>query len=391
MAWNQPGGGKKDPWSGGGGGGGQQQPPDLDEVFRKLQRRLSGIFGGGGGRGGAGGSGSGAGPIIGLGIVVLVLWLIYDSVSIIQEGERGVVLRFGSYDRTLTAGLQLHLPRPIEEVSTVDVEAVRSWEDEAQMLTKDENIVYTRLAIQYNIKNAQHFLFQVVGPEETLRQATESALREVIGRHNMDFVLREGRAEVQLQTQELLQQILDGYEAGLLITSINLQDVRPPQEVKDAFDDAIKAREDEQTFINEAEAYANSQIPQARGNAARELEQAKGHKESVIARAQGQADRFSLLAQQYARAPEVTRRRLYLETIETVMQDTNKVLVDVEGGGNNVFYLPLDQLRQRHRNSAGSSSASGESNSASTGQSSSGGSDNDYSRRDANRRRGEGR
>ncbi len=360
MAWNEPGGPKdKDPW---GGQGGEQGPPDLDEVVRKLQDKLGGLFGGR--RGGASGSSSAGGgkkPFAGIGallVLALVVWAV-TGFYIIDEGNRGVVLRFGEYQTTTDAGLHWHIPYPIETVEVVNVEAIRNVEigyrsggggqglrkvpKEALMLTQDENIIDIQLAVQYKIKNAKDYLFNLRDPDMTLHQATESAIREVIGKSTMDFVLTEGRSEVVARTEQLTQEILDRYKSGLLITSVNMQDAQPPEEVQDAFNDAIKAREDEQRLKNEAEAYANEILPKARGEAARMLEEASAYKAQVVARAEGEASRFLQLLEEYQKAPEVTRERLYLTTLEEILEKATKVMLDVEGG-NNLLFLPLDRL-----------------------------------------------
>ncbi len=360
MAWNEPGGPKdKDPW---GGQGGEQGPPDLDEVVRKLQDKLGGIFGGR--RGGAqGGGGAGKGPMTGIGALVglaVVIWGL-TGFYIIDEGNRGVVLRFGKYQTTTQAGLHWHIPYPVESVEVVNVEGIRNVEigyrsggggqsvkkvpREALMLTQDENIIDIQLAVQYKIKNAKDYLFNLRDPDLTLHEATESAIREVIGKSTMDFVLTEGRSEIVARTEELTQKILDRYKSGLLITSVNMQDAQPPEEVQDAFNDAIKAREDEQRLKNEAEAYSNDVLPKARGKAARMLEEASAYKGKVVAQAEGEASRFTQLLAEYKKAPDVTRQRLYLDTLEEVLNKSSKVLLDVENG-NNLLFLPLDRLMQ---------------------------------------------
>ncbi len=363
MAWNEPGGPKdKDPW---GGQGGEQGPPDLDEVVRKLQDKLSGLFGGGKRGGGSeqGGGGSGKGPMFGLGVLValaVVLWGV-TGFYIIDEGNRGVVLRFGKYQTTTQAGLHWHIPYPVESVEVVNVEAIRNVEigyrsggggqnvkkvpREALMLTQDENIIDIQVAVQYKIKDAKDYLFNLRDPDLTLHEASESAIREVIGKSSMDFVLTEGRSEIVARTQQLTQEILDRYQSGLLITSVNMQDAQPPEEVQDAFNDAIKAREDEQRLKNEAEAYANDVLPKARGKAARMLEEASAYKSKVVSKAEGEASRFTQLLTEYSKAPGVTRERLYLDAIEEVLQKSSKVMLDVKGG-NNLLYLPLDRLMQ---------------------------------------------
>ncbi len=334
MAWNEPGNGK-DPWKSGG-----DQPPDLDEVFRKIQDRLGGLFGGKRSRSPKGKGGSGLSLLV---LLLVVVWLVIDSFYIIDQPERGVVLRFGKHVKTMQPGPNFALPRPFDYVYRVDVNQIRSEVTEASMLTRDENIVGVNLAVQFRVKSAEDFLFKVQDPEETMRQTSESAMRQVIGDNPMDFVLLEGRAEIAVQIRQILQDILDGYQTGLELTAVNLQDVRPPREVKDAFDDAIKAREDKERSKNEAEAYANSVVPEARGQAARIVQEAEAYKASMIARAEGESQRFNLLLAEYVKAPEVTRQRLYLEAMESVLGNASKVLVNVEGG-NNVMYLPLDEL-----------------------------------------------
>jgi len=371
MAWNEPGGSKdNDPW-GSNNRKDDQGPPDLDEVVRKLQDKLNGLFGGkkrGGGD--DGGSVGGPRPISGgsagiLGVVGLVVagWLLYDSAHIIQPAEQGVVMRFGKYVDTLQPGLSFRWPRPVEQVLLVDVAQNRdvligyrsggsrtsvktaSVPNEALMLTRDENIVDVKFAIQYNIKSASDYLFRVRDPDLTLREAAESAIREVVGRSDMDFVLKEGRSDIVADVKTLIQDILDRYETGLMVISVNMQDAQPPEQVQHAFDDAVKAREDQQRVINEAEAYSNDILPKARGAAARQIEEASAYKEQVVAQSEGEAARFERILTEYQKAPEVTRERLYLETMEKVLGQSTKVMVDVEGG-NNLLYLPLDRMMQ---------------------------------------------
>lgn len=355
MSWNEPGGGKKDPWSG--RGGEDKGPPDLDEAIRALQEKIGGIFGGGGGRGGntPGGSMKGFAFLV---VGALVLWGL-SGFYIVDEGNHGVVTRFGKYTETTQAGLNWHIPVPIESVELVNVRRQRFIEvgyrsggaqqtlgsvpKEALMLTKDENIVDVRLAVQYQVKDAKDFLFNVVNPEVTLKQVTEAAQRGVVGSSKMDFVLTEGRTEIVAQIKQEIQDFMDLYESGVQITSVNLQDAQPPEPVQGAFEDAIKAREDQQRLINEAEAYSNDVIPKARGAAARKLQEAEGYKQQVIARAEGETSRFLALLGEYKKAPEVTRNRLYIESMQSVLTHSNTVLLDVKGG-NNLMYLPLDKL-----------------------------------------------
>lgn len=343
MAWNEPGGSGKDPWR---GRNGEQGPPDLDEIVRKMQDKLGGLFGG---RKGGDGRSSRSNPY-GLGLIILIALIVWalSGLYIIDPYEQGVVLRFGKYAQTTGPGPHWHIPYPIEGVQKVDVDQIRTVGHKAVMLSQDENIVDVELAIQYRVKDARGYLFNVRDPDLTLRQVGESAIRETIGKSTMDFALTEGRAEVVADTREVMQQALDQYETGLEITTVNLVDAQPPDEVQPAFEDAIRAREDEQRLKNEAEAYANEIIPRARGDAARQIEEANAYRESVIARAEGESSRFLQILAEYAKAPEVTRRRLYIETMEEVLSDANKVMVDVKGS-NNVLYLPLDRMVQRQQ------------------------------------------
>ena len=361
MAWNQPdGNGDRDPW---GNRGRQQGPPDLDEILRKLQSRWGRVFGRrplGGGRSGGGGSGRGfgRGGAVGAGLVVVVLvaawWL--AGIWIIQEPEKGVVLRFGEYHRTMDPGFNW-APYFIDSVNTVNVDRVRNAEigfrnqgtsvaavpREALMLTEDENIVDLQFAVQYRVKDPAQFLFENSEPEIALRQATESAVREIVGRSKMDFVLTEGRGAVAAETQALIQDILDRYRTGLHVMSVNMQNAQPPTQVQDAFLDAIKAREDQERIINEAKAYQADVVPKARGEANAILAQAQAYQQRVEAIALGDASRFEQVLKAYRVAPEVTRDRLYLEAVESVLANTSKVLVDIPEG-NNLMYLPLDQI-----------------------------------------------
>lgn len=335
MPWKEPGKGGKDPWKQG------DQPPELDEVFQNVQNKVRNLFGGGGGGQKSGGSG-GSGGAFSIVLVLLVLWAVWDSIHIIDEAERGVVLRFGEYTRTLDPGFNLALPRPVEDVVKVNISNVRSAEDRGQMLTEDENLVEFDYKVQYRIIDAQQFLFQVRDPELTLLQAAESALRESVGTNRLDAIL-EGttREQVRIETQRVLQETLDSYEAGIRITEFNLAEVSVPAQVREAYSDVIRAREDAQRFIEEARVHANSVIPEARGRAARILEEAQGYRDSTIALAEGEADRFRLQVEEYRQAPEVTRKRMYLQAMEGVLADSNKVFLDVDSSGN-VLYLPLD-------------------------------------------------
>lgn len=339
MPWKEPGKGDKDPWNSG------QQPPDLDEVFQNVNRRLKRIFGGGGKRGGGDGTQSGGSSgMISILIVVAVLWAAYDAVHIVDEAEQGVVLRFGEYNRTLGAGINFTLPRPFETMHKVNVSEVREISDRAQMLTQDENLIEFEYRVQYRVSESQSYLFNVRDQALTVQQAAESALRESVGTNRLDGLL-EGtqRQQVRIETRRVLQETLDRYQIGVLITEVNFEDVNVPMQVREAYSDVIRAREDRERFIEEARVHANSVIPDARGRAARVVEEARGYRESIIALAEGEAARFSSVLEEYLLAPEVTRKRLYMETLENVYARSNKVLIDTQQSGN-VLYLPLDQL-----------------------------------------------
>ena len=344
MPWNSPGGNKdKDPW---GQNSGNQGPPDLDDVFRNLTKKFGGIFGSGSS---SGPRGTGSSFLLIVIIAVIAIWGIYDRFGfyIVNQAERGVELRFGEYKRTTTAGLNWHLPFPIETVEIVNVDEVREVSNKTSMLTQDENIVEVSLEAQYKINNAEDYVFNLRNPDITVKDAMESAVREIVGKSTIDFVLFEGREQISSITRELLQGIMDDYRSGIYIQKVNLEKSLPPDQVKAAFSDAIKSREDYDRYIKEAEAYANSILPQARGEAARLLQEANAYRDRVIANSEGEAKRFLKLLTEYEKAPDVTRERLYLEAVESVYANSNKVLMDVEGG-NNLLYLPLDQIiRQR--------------------------------------------
>ena len=342
MSWNEPPDNKgQDPWGNRGRGEG---PPDLDDIVRKMQEGIGGLFGGRPSRQKKGRKGFPFSWLIV--VIVLVLLLLVDITYLIDQQERGVVLRFGKYERTLQPGLNFVFPSLIDRVFTLNVGQVRSITHKASMLTQDENIVDVEVAVQWRISDPADFIFNVRDPALTLRQVAESAVRAIIGQSELDYVLTEGRSEIAQQQQELMQKILmEDYRAGILVVTVEMQPAKPPDAVKAAFDDAIKAREDEQRLVNEAEAYRNDILPRARGAAARVREEANAYKASVIARSEGDASRFEQLLTEYERAPEITRKRLYLESIESVMSGTNKVLMDAEGG-NSLMYLPLDKLMQ---------------------------------------------
>jgi membrane protease subunit HflK len=338
MPWKEPGKGNKDPWNSG------EQPPDLEEVFRTVNNRLKAIFGGGsGGRRTEPGTG-GAGGAFSILMIAVLLWAGWDSIHILDQAERGVVLRFGKYNRILEPGLNLTFPRPIESMTTVNIGDVRSVENRGQMLTGDENIVELNYTIQFRVLDPQMFLFQVRDPEATLQSAAESALRESVGNNRLEAVLSgAGREKVSRDTERGLQETLDLYGTGIQVTEFNLRDVNVPTQVREAFSDVNKSREDRQRFIEEARVHANSVVPEARGAAARIIQEAEGYKASTIAKATGEAERFNLLRKQYALAPEVTRKRLYLQAMENVLGRSSKVLIDTKSSGN-VLYLPLNEM-----------------------------------------------
>ncbi|WP_019604264.1 FtsH protease activity modulator HflK [Teredinibacter turnerae] len=343
MAWNEP-GGNKDPW-GGGNRGNNDGPPDLDEALKNLQKTLGGLFGGkkAGNTGGSSGGTSGFGwTLVALALIALLLIYGFMGAGIVNEQERAVVLRLGVYNQTLEPGFRWNPPL-IDKVYPVNVTKVRQWSTSEQMLTKDLNIVDIKLSVQYIINDAQEFVLRVRDPESSLKQATNSALRHVAGSTLMHDILTEGRERVAYEIQDRLQAYLNAYQTGISVEKVNIEDSNPPREVQDAFDDVIKAREDEERYKNQAQTYANGILPEARGAAQRVIEEATAYKEQVIAKAEGEAKRFEYLLNEYKKSPEVTRQRLYLDAVEDVMSNASKVLVDVEGG-NNMLYLPLDKI-----------------------------------------------
>jgi membrane protease subunit HflK len=343
MAWNEPGGGK-DPW---GGNRNDQGPPDIDEALKKLKEKLS-FFGGGGGKGS--GSSSSGGPnlkgLIPAGLLGLaIIWGLLGFYQV-DETENVVVLRLGEYSETIDqSGLKWY-PRMIDKIYPVSVTEERQYSTRGLMLTQDENIVEVALSVQYNISSAKDFVLSIKGPEITLQQATDSALRHVVGSTGLDGVISSERLKVADGTTEKLQDLLDLYSSGINIVKINIEDARPPNEVRAAYDDVIEAREDLERLVNEAQAYSNGIIPEARGEAQRLREEAQGYMSQVVSKSSGEANRFTSLFREYEKAPEVTRERLYIDAIEQVMTDSTKVLVDTDGG-NNMLYLPLDKLVQQ--------------------------------------------
>lgn len=357
MAWNEPGGNgnkPKDPWGNnnkGNGGGGGSQPPDLDEVIRKLTDKLNGLFGGkkSGGNNNNGGDGSITGFLVVAAIIVAVL-LGMNSVYILDTQERGVVLRTGKFDRIEGEGLNWKLP-VIEDVIIVNATRVRETEIRESMLTEDENIVDVKLNVQYRVTDPVSYALRVEDPELTLRDAAESALRHEVGSTEMDPILTTGRVVLAEAVKQRLQFYMDEYNTGITLQNVNIKDATPPAAVKEAFDDVQRAKQDKERTINDAEAYANSVVPEARGRAQRQLEEARAYRERVVARAEGEADRFTKLLSEYNKAPAVTRERLYIDAVTQVYNKSSKVLVDVEGG-NNMMYLPLDKLTQQVQGAA---------------------------------------
>ncbi|MEZ8088092.1 FtsH protease activity modulator HflK [Vibrio sp. 1S139] len=364
MAWNEPGnnnngdnnGRDNDPWGNKNNRGGRDQgPPDLDEVFNKLSQKLGGKFGKKGGNGN--GPSIGGGGAIGFGVIAVIaiaIWF-FAGFYTVGEAERAVVLRLGQFDRIEEPGLNWH-PRFIDEISDeqlVNVQAIRSLRAAGTMLTKDENVVTVEMGVQYRVSDPYKYLYRVTNADDSLRQATDSALRAVIGDSLMDSILTSGRQQIRQSTQETLNRIIDSYDMGILIVDVNFQSARPPEQVKDAFDDAIAAREDEERFEREAEAYRNDILPKATGRAERLKKEAVGYSERTVNGALGQVAQFEKLLPEYQAAPEVTRNRMYLDTMEKVYSSTSKVLIDSESSGN-LLYLPIDKLGAQGGSQSGS-------------------------------------
>jgi membrane protease subunit HflK len=343
-------------------------PPDLDELWRDFNRKLSGLFGGkGGARGNGGGDGGGnnfqpdmksAGIGVGLiGGVVALIWL-GSGFFIVQEGQQSVVMTFGRYSHTVDAGFQWRMPYPFQSHETVPVTQLRSKEvgrnvvvpatglRDSSMLTQDENIVDIRFTVQYRLKDARAFLFENKDPEEAVVLAAESAVREIVGRGNMDSVLYEQRDAIASDLVKSIQAQLDRLKAGIVISNVNVQNVQAPEQVQAAFDDAFKAGADRERAKNEGQAYANDVIPKAQGTAARLREEAEGYKARVIAQAEGDAQRFNRVLAEYQKAPQVTRDRMYIDTMQQVYSNVSKVLVDTRNNSN-LLFLPLDKLMQQ--------------------------------------------
>ncbi len=346
MAWNEPGnnGNDKDPWNN--KGGRDQGPPDLDEVFRKYGDRFGGLFGGK--KGSSNGGLSGPALVFVL-IIAITVWAISGFYTV-KEAERGVVLRFGQFHEVAMPGLRWKMTF-VDRVIPVDIEAVRSLSASGFMLTEDENVVSVEFVVQYRVTDAYLYRFSVTDADHSLQQALDSALRYVVGHAKMDDVLTKGREQVRQDTWQELEKIITPYNLGIVLTDVNFKDARPPAEVKDAFDDAIAAQEDEERFIREAEAYQREIEPTARGRVTRMTQEAEAYKERVTLEAQGEIARFERLLPEYQAAKEVTRQRLYIDAMEEVLGNTSKVIVDVEGG-NNMMYLPLDKIIQQSKENA---------------------------------------
>lgn len=364
--WGNRGGKDGDKSDGGGPRRPNDGPPDLEELWRNFNNKLSGMFGKKGG-----GNGGGDGPRLpqfdftprflggGIGLLVALVFVVWlaSGFYIVDASQRGVVLLFGSYNETTEPGLRWRLPYPIQSHEIVNLNGVRTVEigyrgsernkvlKEALMLTDDENIVNIQFAVQYILKDPVEFLFNNRSPDEAVMGAAETAVREIVGKSKMDFVLYEGREQIATQAAKLMQDILDRYKSGIMISKVTMQNAQPPEQVQAAFDDAVKAGQDRERQKNEGQAYANDVIPKAKGTAARLMQEAEGHKQRVISTAEGDASRFKQVQTEYAKAPEVTRQRMYLETMQQVYSNTSKVLIDAKGQGN-LLYLPLDKLMQ---------------------------------------------
>jgi membrane protease subunit HflK len=362
MSLNDPQWGKR----GNSGGGG---PPDLDEIWRNVNRKINELFGrkapspgdGDQGPGGGGGGMRSLVPMSGVGILVALVLLVWlaSGFYIVDEGRRGVVTRFGKYTETTQPGPRWHLPYPIETAELVDFSQVKTIEigyrnspknkvdKEALMLTDDENIIDIQFAVQYNIKSAEDYLFNVRKPDLIVAFIAQTAMGEVVGKSKMDFALYEGREQIAKSAEKLMQEMLDRYKTGIYVQKVTLQNVQPPDKVQTAFDDAVKAGQDRERFRNEGQAYANDVVPRARGNASRLLEEANGYQAEVVQKAEGDASRFRQVLVEYAKAPGVTRERLYLDMMQSVIGNASKVLVDQKPGSNSLLYLPLDKLMQQ--------------------------------------------
>ena len=345
MAWNEPGNNDKDPWKN--KGGKNQGPPDLDELLNDLGKKVSGIFGG---KSSGGSSPSGKSmSSIGISLVLIIALVVYafSGFYTIKEAEKGLVLRFGQYAGTVDPGINWKWTF-IDRIIPVDMQSTREMQASGFMLTQDENVVRVEMQIQYRVVDARNFIFSVTNADDSLSQSLDSALRYVVGHAEMDDILTSGREQIRQSVWQELDKIIEPYNLGLIIVDVNFKDARPPNEVKDAFDDAIAAQEDEVRFLREAEAYARGIEPRARGRVKRMEQEALAYKERTVLDAEGEVARFEKILPEYQAAPEVTRQRLYIATMEKVYSNTSKVMVDVDGG-NNMMYLPLDKIMQQQK------------------------------------------
>lgn len=357
MAWND--NNNQKPW-----GDNNQMPPDLDGVIKEFKDKFNSLFGAGNSTSSSDVPKAPQGSLKFVVIIGVLVWML-SGIYIIDPAEKGVVLRFGAFQEETSQGPHWHLPFPIESVSRVNVAQIRTAEigyrnavqgsrnfggnvsSESLMLTKDENMIDAKFAVQYKINDVQAYLFNVASPDTTLRQVSESAIRQVVGQNTMDYILTEGRVSIADDIKDKSQELLDLYQTGLQITTVNMQDAQPPEQVQAAFSDAVKAREDKQRLINEAQTYANDILPKSRGLAARLLEESKAYKSEVTSKSEGEASRFKQILAEYEKAPSVTKERLYLETMESVLASTSKVVVDSKA--NSMMYLPIDKLINNKR------------------------------------------
>ena len=354
MAWNEPGNNDKDPWKN--KGGKNQGPPDLDELLNDLGKKVTGIFGG---KTTKGGSGTGKSfSSIGLSIALIVASIVYafSGFYTIKEAEQGIVLRFGEYSGTVEPGINWKWTF-IDRIIPVDIQSTRDMPSAGFMLTKDENVVRVEMQIQYRVVDPRNYVFSVTNADDSLNQSLDSALRYVVGHADMDDILTSGRESIRQSVWQELEKIIEPYNLGLIIVDVNFKDARPPNEVKDAFDDAISAQEDEVRFLREAEAYARGIEPRARGRAKRMEQEAIAYKARIVLDAEGEVARFEKILPEYQAAPKVTRERLYIATMEKVYGNTSKVMIDVEGS-NNMMYLPLDKIIQQQNTSKRSNKTS---------------------------------
>jgi modulator of FtsH protease HflK len=364
MAWNEPGnnGNDNDPWGNGRRGGGDQGPPDIDEVIRNISKKFNNLLNGKGGGGGGGSKSSGNNPfgggglstgmLVGLVAVAAVVWGFMGFYTV-DQAEQGVVLRFGkALDQTVAPGLHWNPPL-IDEVTLVNVAELNTQTYlSSAMLTTDENIIDIDVTVQYLIRDPVKYVIEVRDPLLSLDNAAESAIRHVVGGTTMGQILTTGRDQVAIDVKERLQEYMDNYSTGIFVSQVNVENTQPPDNVRPAFDDVIRAREDEQRSQNQAQQYSNQIIPNARGEAQRQIEEANAYKERVIARAEGDASRFNSLLAEYSKAPEVTRQRMYIDSLQDVLTASSKIMIDVEGG-NNMMYLPLDKIMEQNASSMG--------------------------------------